>query len=415
MASLFATLLGAVTEPTPATPPTDDDFWYSNVATGGSTSSGKVISPELSLRVSTVYACVNLLAKTVAALPLSMYEIDVSGNRIAAPRHPLNEILEHQPNRWQSAFDFKAMMMMHLALRGNAYAEIIPGPRGAVHFLEPLHPDLVSVERLQDGTLRYTVSQFDGSVRRLLQSEILHIRSAICPYGLEGISPIAYAKETVGLTLAAEEHGSRMFSNGARPAGVVSLKGRIKETELARFKQKLDSQYSGVGNAHKTLVLEEGATFQPITMRADELQFLQTREFEIEEIARWFDVPLIMLHSQTKQSSWGTGIETIMTAWVRNNLMPWLRAWEMAIRRDLIVAPYRFRAEFDTSALQRGDTSAQAAFYEKMVKTRILKPNEARAALQYNAAEGGDDWYQDNVQAEPPGDGPSRPSSSSEP
>lgn len=384
MRGLFGVLLGASAN---AEDPSPDDDRYYRSGPGGRSMTGRYVTTDLAMRVSTVYAAVNLLAKTVASLPLLMYRND-GEKSFEAPEHPLYALLERQPNHWQTAFDFRAMLMTHLVLRGNGYAEIIPGVRGAVDQLEPLHPDRVTVSRLSDRTLAYDVSDENGRQRRLLQDEVLHIRSAVAPGGLVGVSPIAYARETIGLALAAEEHGARTFSNGARPSGVVQVKNRFSNEAFDRFKAGIANNFYGLHNAGKTMILEEGAEFKTIQMTADELQFLQLREFQIEEIARWFDVPLVLLHHMSKTSSWGTGVEAIMLAFVRNNLRPWLRAWEQAISRDLIIAPGLYSARFDTEELQRGDSKALAEFISRLVLNGVLTRNEGRAMLGYNHVPG---------------------------
>ena len=371
--------------------PEDDDRWY-GVTAGSMSNSGRRVTPDLALRLSAVYSCVNLLSKTVASLPLRMYRIDqATGKSYEAPNHPLNDLLEHQPNPWQTAWDFRAMMQMHLSLRGNAYAEIISGARGFADRLEPLHPDRVVVERMPDNSLRYTVSTERGGIRQLLSDEMLHIRSAIAPGGIRGVSPVSYARETIGLGLATEEHGARLFSNGARPSGVVTIPKAMTDAGFERFKSEWNSMYSGLANSGRTPILEEGAEFKAIALSSEDAQFLSTREFQIEEIARWFDVPPVMLHHMTKASSWGTGVEAIMLAFVRNNLMPWLNAWTQVIRRDLILAPNLYEARFDVEALQRGDSKAQSEFFSKLVTSGIITRNEARAALGYNPLPGLDE------------------------
>jgi HK97 family phage portal protein len=370
---------------------TDSDRWYGGSA-GNMSNAGRRVSTDGALRVSAAYGSISLLSKTVATLPLRMFRTDrATGRRTEAPNHPLNDILEYQPNHWQSAWDFKAMMMGHLALRGNAYAEIVAGPRGFVDSLEPIHPDRVSVDRLIDGTIRYTVSGTAKGTRVLLQDEVLHLRSHMAPGGLVGISPVSYARETIGLAMAAEEHGARMFSNGARPSGVVTVEKSMSDPAFERFKSQWNQMYSGLSNAGKTPILEDGAKFQAISLTAEDAQFLQTREFQIEEVARWFDVPLVLLHHMTKTSSWGTGVEAIMLAFVRNNLMPWLGCWTGAIRRDLILAPGLYEAAFDVEPLIAGDSKAQAEFYSRLVLNGVLTRNEARAALGYNPIDGLDE------------------------
>lgn len=388
MRGIFDILLNAS-----AGDPNDERYWGGWGMGGHMSAAGRRVSPEIAMQVSTVYAAVNLLAKTVASLPLRMYRVDGKGNSFEEPNHPLNDLLEFQPNRWQTAWDFRVMLMTHLCLRGNGYAEIVSGPRGAVDRLDPIHPDRVTqIERLSDGSLRYTVRDAQGGVRKLLQDEIFHIRTAITDDGMRGKSPIEFALETIGLALAAEEHGARMFSNGARPSGIVTLQGTIEDDKkFERFKQRFNDAYSGNANHHRTAILENGAKFEAVTMTADELQFIATRQFEIEEIARWFDVPLVLLHHTEKTTSWGTGVEAIMLAFVRNNLMPWLTAWTQAIRRDLIIAPRLYEARFDTEALQRGDSKAMAEFFARLCLAGIITRNEARQALGYNPLSGLDE------------------------
>lgn len=382
-----------------------NDRWFGGGVGGVVSNSGRHITPEHAMTLSAVYSCVNILSKSVASMPLRMYRSTRKPNgsweTFEAPTHPLNDILEYQPNAWQTAWDFRAMMQMHLCLRGNAYAEIIPGARGAVDSLEPLHPDCVHVERLDDGTIRYRVTDFRGRVRVLVQDEVFHLRSPIAPNGIVGIGPITYARETIGLGLATEEHGARLFSNGARPSGVITVPKGMSDAAFERFKTDWRQSYTGVSNSGKTPILEDGADFKPISLNSEDAQFLGTREFQIEEVARWFDIPLVMLQHMSKTSSWGTGVEAIMTGYVRTNLMPWLKCWTMAIRRDLITAPNLYEARFDVEELQRGDSQAQAEFFSKLVMNGILTPNEARDALGYNPLPGLEEPFVPNSNAKP--------------
>lgn len=357
---------------------------------GVKTFSGRRVTYDRSMTVSTVYAGINLLSKSVAVTPINMYRIDpLTQEMTVTTSHPLADLLATTPNNWQTAFDFKAMMQMHLSLRGNGYAEILPGPRGAVDQLQPIHPDRVRVSRASDGTCLYRVSDpATNQTRVLTQDEMFHIRSPIAPGGLVGVSPIDYAIQTIGLALAAEEHGARMFSNGARPNMAISLKNRLSDAAFARYKEDINANFAGNENAHRTMVLEEGATVTPISLSADQLQFLMTRNFQVEEVARFLDVPLILLHHASAGTSFGTGLETVMIAFVRNNLMPWLVAWQQAITRDLITAPGLYTAQFDTQAMQRGDSAALANYYSRLCLNGILTRNEARKALGYNPIPG---------------------------
>lgn len=390
--SFLASLLG-IGANTPATPNPNDDRYWSN-AGGVATWAGNKVNPDAAMRVSTVYACVAVLSKILASLPIEICEVDREGNLTPVRWHPLWELLDDQPNSWQTSFDFRAYLMSHACLRGNGLAEIRSGARGAVDSLEPIHSDRVfKLDRAPDRQLRYHIRNADDVGHRvLLQEEILHIRAPIAPGSGEwAVSPIDYARQTIGLALAAEEHGARTFANGARPSGVVELPGVMGDEAFGRFKQSLQENFVGLQNAGKTLILEGGGQFKPVTMSAEQLQFIATRQFQIEEVARWFDVPLVMLHHLTGQSTWGTGVEAIMLAFVRNNLKPWLIAWEKAMRRDLIVAKGRFAVRFDIEDLIRGDSAAVSNFINRLVLCGVLSRNEGRGMIGFNPKAGLDE------------------------
>lgn len=363
-----------------------NDRFYGNEGAVMSTA-GRVVSPDISMQFSAVYHCVSLLAKVIASLEIHVMQEDADGNSVAVPRHPLRKLLQQRPNKWQTTWDFRCMMMMHYLLRGNAYAEIVPGPMGFADQLEPIHPDRMVVELLQDGTLRYRYTDRFGKQKVKLQEEIFHLRSHIAP-GLVGISPIAYARQTIGLALAAEEFGSRTFSNGARPSGVVQVKKEMSNAAFDRFKSEWRNIYNGLAGAGATPILEDGAEFKPISMNSDDAQFLASREFQIEEVCRWFDVPPALLHHMTKQTANGTGVESTVLSFRKLNLNSHLICWEQAISRDLILVPDVFSVRFDVESFIRGDSQAQADFFSRLTLNGILTRNEARHELGYNPLPG---------------------------
>jgi HK97 family phage portal protein len=368
----------------------DDDRYY-----GGSPSimsnAGRSVSPDTAMKFAAVYQCVTLRAKLFASLPFEIDMIDPkTKKRSSAPNHPIYDLLKYQPNKWQTAWDFKCMMNMHLDLRGNAYAEIIAGPRGFADSLEPLHPDLVIPEQMSDGSIRYRVTDRLGKHKVLLADEVLHIRGPHAP-GIAGISVVRNARETIGLALAAEEFGSRTFSNGARPSGVVTVPKGLTDAAFERFKSEWRGTYNGLNGAGATPILEDGSTFTAISMTSNDAQFLATREFQIEEICRWFDVPPILLHHQSKTSSWGTGVEAIMLAFTKNSFSPLIECWTQVIRRDLILAPRLYHVRFDTEKLTQGDSKAQADYLSRLVLNGVITRNEAREYLGYDPMDGLDE------------------------
>lgn len=418
MLGLFATVLHASgTAPDPA-----DDRYYgaSSRWSPRPTNAGVSVSPDIAMTLSTVFASVNLLSKVVASLNCLVYKKNADGDWIEAPQMPLQDVIGLEPNPWMSAFDFWAFMVHHLVLRGNAYAQIVGGARGAVDQLIPLHPDRVQMIRLQDGSLAYDVNDWVMGVKgRFLPAEIFHVKSHLSPNGLQGVGAVTYAMQSIGLALAAEQHGARMFQNGARPSGVVSIKENLSDEAWNRFKDRMKSENSGLSNTNRTMILEGGATFDAVQMTADEIQFLQTRAFQVEEICRWFDVPAVLLHHTDNSTSFGTGIEAVMLAFVRNNLMPWLVSIQQAVRRQLITVPQLYKAEFDTSGLMRGDSVALSAFLQKTVFTGILTRNDGRRILGYNPLPGLDIPLVPVTQAAPqdgpPGAEPPIPSAPDDP
>lgn len=390
MTGLFGSLFRAAAD-TPAVAGDADDSWYRG-GYGQRSATGRVVTPDTAMQVAAVFSCVNLLARTVAMLPLTIRKREVNGDSTDAPQNPLYGILRSRPNDWQTSYDFRAMMMGHLCLRGNAYAEIRPGKRGAVDQLIPLHPDRVAVRRNSEGTLTYEISSpFSGQIRRLVADEIFHLRG-LSSDGVLGISPIAQMREAVGLALATEEHGARLFSNGARPGGVLKLKSKLSPQAKRDLKADWEEMQGGLGNSHRVAVLTEGLEWEAIGLSNEDSQFIASRTFQIEEIARIFQVPLFMLGVTEKSTTWGSGLEQLLIGFVIYSLMPWLVAWEQAIARDLIIAPDVYFAKFNLNALLRGDSSQRAAFYKTLVSLHAMTPNEVREREDMNKIEGGDEF-----------------------
>lgn len=396
MSGILGALFGASD---PAVPAPDDDFWYGGSGTQSET--GLTVTPERAMRVTTVYRCIAIMSQTLASLPIHIYR-KIPGEAGASQReladnHPLGEVLRYQPNRWQTSFEFRQMLMGHLCLRGNAYAEIVPGVRGAVDQLIPLHPDRVVPERLPTGSIRYTVTDpFTGQSRRLLQDEIMHLRG-LTSDGLRGLAPIEAAANAVGLALATEKYGSRLFRNATRPSGILTTSKGLNEAGRKRLKQEWAALSAGMDNTGRTAVLEDGLAWQKIGLDQEEAQYLETRGFQVEEIARLFGVPLFLLASMTKNSTWGAGIEQMLIAFVIFTMQPWLVAWEQVFRRDLLVAKETYEIKFNVDGLLRGDSKARAEFYASGIQNLWMNPNEVRRKEGMNDREGGDAFVNPNI------------------
>jgi HK97 family phage portal protein len=253
----------------------------------GGTSAGKAVNETTAMQTGAVYACVRILAEAVAGLPVHVFERNADGGKTLASGHPLYTLLHDEPNEEMTSFVFRETLMSHLLLWGNAYAQIIRDGNGTPVALMPLLPSKMAVEREAKGTLVYSYSGDEGQIK-LRRDAVLHI-PGLGFDGLIGYSPIAMAKNAVGMSIATEEYGATFFSNGANPGGVLEHPAVIKD--IQRVKESWNSQYQGSANAHKVAILEEGMKFHQIAIPPEQAQFLETRKFQINEIARIFRVP----------------------------------------------------------------------------------------------------------------------------
>ncbi len=339
----------------------DDDYWYQNQVGSGVSQAGALVTPDTAMRVSAVYACVRIIAQSVAVLPFTVYTSTDAG-RIKAVDHPLFRILARRPNSWQTAYEFMLMQQAHLCLRGNAFARIITGLDGSIEALVPIHPDRVRVFRLMNGRLRYEVrDQIANTTENVLQEEMLHVRGLTLD-GLVGMSPIAVARETIGGALGTQDYANRLFSNDARPGGVLTVPGKLSTPAATRIKEDWQQKFTGP-NIHRTAVLEEGVKWAATGMTPEDAQFLETRRFQVIDIARIFGIPPHKLGELDRSTH--SNIEHQGMEFVTDTLMPWLVAWEQAVSRDLMTEPEQdtFHAEFQVDALLRGDTASRYAAY----------------------------------------------------
>lgn len=388
--SLIMNFLGAT--PSPTRNP-DDERWWGTAAT--TSVAGIKVDADTALKISVFWACVGLLSETTAALPLVMFRWTGNDTRERARNHPLYAVLHDQPNEQQTSIEFRNMMTGHLLLRGNGYARKIPGPRGPVDQLVPIHPDRIppqNIEKLPNGRLRYKVIQDDGSTRPFNQEDIFHLRGP-SKDGITGMSVIDYARDSLGLSLAAERYGGRFFRNDSRPGGVLKTAGKLSDKAAGRLKSTWEAAHRG-DDQHRVAVLEEGLEWQQIGIAPEEAQFLETREFQAEDICRWLRVPPHMVGLTSKTTSWGSGIEQMSIGFVTYTLMPWLIRWKQAISRDLILAPDIYFADFIIEGLLRGDIGSRYSAYAIGRQWGWLSINDIRRFENMNPIVNGDDYLQ---------------------
>ena len=363
----------------------------------GGTTSGKTVTERSAMQMTAVYSCVRILSEAVAGLPLHMYRYTSDGGKEKAIDHPLYHILHDEPNPEMSSFVFRETLMTHLLLWGNAYAQIIRNGRGEILSLYPLMPSKMTVDRDENGKLYYSyqhsaeeANTLKNTTVRLNPSDILHI-PGLGFDGLVGYSPIAMAKNAIGMAIACEEYGAKFFSNGASPGGVLEHPGTIKDPQ--RVRESWNAAYQGSANSHRVAVLEEGMKFQPIGIAPNEAQFLETRKFQINEIARIFRVPPHMVGDLEKSSF--SNIEQQSLEFVKYTLDPWVIRWEQSIMRSLLSPEEKkkYFVKFNLEGLLRGDYQSRMNGYAIGRQNGWMSANDIRELENLDripAKDGGD-------------------------
>lgn len=365
----------------------------------GGSSSGKAVTERSAMQMTAVYACVRILSEAIAGLPLHVYRYKDDGGKEKALDHPLYLLLHDEPNPEMSSFVFRETLMTHLLLWGNAYAQIIRNGKGEVVALYPLMPNKMSVNRDAKGRLYYEYIRssdeahtMKGFTVRLNSSDVLHI-PGLGFDGLVGYSPIAMAKNAIGLAIATEEYGSKFFANGAQPSGVLEHPGTLKDPQ--RIRESWQSTFGGSHNSNKVAVLEEGMKYTPISISPEQAQFLETRKFQINEIARIFRVPPHMVGDLEKSSF--SNIEQQSLEFVKYTLDPWVVRWEQSIQRTLLTPDEKktYFVKFNVEGLLRGDYASRMNGYATARQNGWMSANDIRELenLDRIPAEDGGDLY----------------------
>lgn len=348
---------------------------------GGSTS-GKSVTERSSMQMTAVYSCVRILAEAVAGLPLHLYKYNESGGKERAAENQLYFLLHDEPNPEMTSFVFRETLMTHLLLWGNAYAQLIRNGKGEVIALYPLMPNRMTVDRDNKGRLYYQYwrGKDEAKLSRdniviLQPSDVLHI-PGLGFDGLVGYSPIAMAKNAVGMAIACEEYGAKFFANGATPGGILEHPGIVKDP--AKVRESWNAVYQGSSNAHRIAVLEEGMKYTPIGISPEQAQFLETRKFQINEIARIFRVPPHMVGDLEKSSF--SNIEQQSLEFAKYTLEPWLVRWEQAMVRSLLskTEKEQYFIKFNVDGLLRGDYESRMNGYATARQNGWMSANDIR-------------------------------------
>ena len=348
----------------------------------GGSNSGKNVNERSAMQMTAVYACVRILSESIAGLPVHLYQYVDSGSKQKALEHPLYRLLHDEPNPEMTSFVFRETLMTHLLLWGNAYAQIIRNGKGQVVALYPLMPNRMSVDRDDKGHLFYQYQMQDSDAPTaksgtviLKPTDVLHV-PGLGFDGLVGYSPIAMAKNAIGLSIATEEYGAKFFANGATPSGILEYPGTVKNPEAIR--ESWNAGFGGSSNAHKVAVLEEGMKYTPIAISPNEAQFLETRKFQIDEIARIFRVPPHMVGDLEKSSF--SNIEQQSLEFVKYTLEPWIVRWEQSLNRALLTEAEKaaYFVKFNVDGLLRGDYQSRMNGYATARQNGWMSANDIR-------------------------------------
>lgn len=365
----------------------------------GGSSAGKNVNERSAMQMTAVYSCVRILAEAVAGLPLHLYRYKEDGGKERAIDNNLYHLLHDEPNKEMSSFIFRETLMTHLLLWGNAYAQIIRNGKGEVVALYPLMPNKMQVDRDENGELYYIYTRsseeaktMEGATVYLTPRDVLHI-PGLGFDGLVGYSPIAMAKNAIGLAIATEEYGAKFFANGAAPSGVLEHPGTIKDP--SRLRENWNSTFGGSTNSGKVAVLEEGMKYTPISISPEQAQFLETRKFQIDEIARIFRVPPHMVGDLEKSSF--SNIEQQSLEFVKYTLDPWVIRWEQSLSRSLLNEDEKrkYFFKFNLEGLLRGDYESRMSGYATARQNGWMSANDIRELenLDRIPAEDGGDLY----------------------
>jgi HK97 family phage portal protein len=369
--------------------PGEERMWDEDA--GSRSSAGVRISPDNALMVSTVFACIRVLAEAVATPALHVLERMRDGGKRRATELPLYRKLHLQPNGWQTSFEWRCQLMLHLGLYNEAYCEIVSGQSGAVEQLVPLHPSRMKTERLENGKLRYKYREEKGQETLYNQEQILAIRG-LSEDGINGLSPVETCKDAIALARAYELHGARYFAAGARPGFVLSTEGQLNAEARETLASQWDRKHGGVGNSHKTAVLTGG--LKPFSLPQNtntDSQWLEGRRFQIEEICRLWRVPAWKIQAAGAMPP--GSLESSSQEFLTDTIMPWLRRFESAFTRDLIVEDDRFEVSFDTRFMLRADSTSRSGLYRQLWDLGVYSTNDIRAEEGLNPVEGGDTRY----------------------
>jgi len=358
---------------------------------GGAGDAGEIVTPRSTLGLSAVWACANLISGTMSSLPFEVHRRDGKFSEVDR-EHPLHRVIYESPNFDQTALDFWDFMNLSLELWGNAYASITRNGSGSVVSLYPIHPEAVSVRRIESGRIEYRWTDERGAWRKM-DRDVLHVRG---PGGnaLGGMSTLSFGLQTFSAAQAADRAAASMFRNGLRPSGVISFKEWLTPDQRATAEEGVTRKYQGAINAGKPFIAEGGMEWKDISISPEDAQMLETRQFSIEEVCRFFQVPPVLIGHAGKTTAWPTSVEQQMLMFTKFYLRRRVKRMEQAVYQQLFTTDDKaqgYTARINMDGLLRGDSKTRSEFYRTMTQIGAMTINEVRALENLRAVDGGDE------------------------
>jgi HK97 family phage portal protein len=352
--------------------------------------SNVTVNEDSALKLSAVWACVRLIAETIGGLPINAYKIMPDGTRVIDYDHQLCQLFKNKPNRYQNRVEFFETMTMQLCLHGNSYAHIQRGTGGKIVSLLPLMAEQMEVNLLTDGSVVYRYNS-GANLAVYAPESIWHLK--LMSNGIVGLSPLSYARNSVGIGIASDDRVKALASNGFKPTGILTIDKLLKPEQREQIRNQFADLASGSGDPLR--VLEAGMVYQQISMNPKDVQLLETRRFQIEDIARFFGVPSVLINDTSASTTWGSGIEQIVQGFYKLGLRPYLERYEASIHNSLLSAEDRrnYEFEFDFGALLRGDELTRFQSYKEAINSGFKTINECRQSEGLYPIEGGDRAY----------------------
>lgn len=365
--------------------------WADGRAHGGEGDAGEIVTPRSALSLSAVWACSNLISGTISSIPLQVFKTDANGYRQPDKSHPLYTVLHDSPNFDQTALDFWDYINLSIELWGNGFAHKIRSAEGRIIALRPIRPDSITVRRLTNGPLEYRWT-LDGRNYTETEGNVFHVRG---PGGdpLGGMSTLTFARNSFSAAQAADRAAAGMFKNGLRPSGVIKFKEWLTPEQRTVAEAAIAEKYLGAVNSGRPFIAEGGMEYQHLTISPEDAQMLETRQFSIEEVCRFFGVPPVLVGHAGASTAWPTSVEQQQIMFVQFTLRRRLKRIEQAISKQLLTPEDRARgvmAEFNIEGLLRGDSASRAAFYGAGLMSGWLTINEVRGRENLPAVAGGE-------------------------